>query len=53
MEKFKYANYAIFKSGSKKEPSNYRPVSLSSHVGKILESIIKENITEFLNKNTL
>jgi len=32
----------LFKKGSKAKPENYRPVSLTSIVGKILESIIKD-----------
>ena len=41
----------IFKKGSKKEPGNYRPVSLTSHVCKVLEKIIKEDIVNFLEQN--
>ncbi|XP_078083661.1 uncharacterized protein LOC144503028 [Mustelus asterias] len=37
--------------GSRQKAGNYRPVSLTSVVGKMLESIIKEEITEHLNKN--
>ena len=38
----------IFKAGSKKSPNNYRPVSLTSQVCKILERIIKEQMTRHL-----
>jgi len=43
----------LFKKGSKNKPENYRPVSLTSIVGKILESIIKDHIVEHLNKYSL
>jgi ribonuclease P/MRP protein subunit RPP40 len=43
----------IFKKGRKCEAGNYRPVSLTSHVCKVLESIIKDSIVEHLNKNEL
>ena len=44
----------IFKKGTKSLPSNYRPVSLTSIVGKILERLIKDHIDEFLlEKNNL
>ena len=44
---------SIFKKGNKGEASNYQPVSLTSHVGKILESIIKDSIVNFINENDL
>ena len=51
---WKDANVApLFKKGSKNKPENYRPVSLTSIVGKILESIIKDHIVEHLNKYSL
>ena len=40
----------LFKKGSKAKPENYRPVSLTSIIGKILESIIKDHIVSHLNK---
>lgn len=43
----------IFKKGSKKEPSNYRPVSLTSIPGKIMERLLKENMMEHLSSNRL
>ena len=41
----------IFKSGSKKTPSNYRPVSLTSQIAKLLERIIRWYLVEFLELN--
>lgn len=40
----------VFKSGSKLEPNNYRPISLTSHCCKMLESIIKDSIMEHIYK---
>ena len=38
---------AIFKKGSKCDPSNYRPISLTSVVCKIMESIIRDHIMDY------
>jgi hypothetical protein len=38
----------IFKKGTKSDPSNYRPVSLTSVPCKLLESIIKDAVMEHL-----
>ena len=43
----------LFKKGSKEEAKNYRPVSLTSVVCKILETFIKDNIIEHLLKHNL
>ena len=43
----------IFKKGSRNEPANYRPVSLTSQVCKVLESIVKEHVFEHLNSKDL
>ena len=43
----------IFKKGEKIKKSNYRPVSLTSTVGKILESIVANKIREHLEKHKL
>jgi len=41
----------IFKKGNKFQPSNYRPISLTSQVVKFIESIIKEQLWEFLDQS--
>ena len=44
-QEWKRANITpLFKKGSRSDPGNYRPVSLTSHVGKILEAIVKEKL---------
>jgi len=40
---------AIFRNGDKVSPCNYRPVSLTSHVCKVLESLITDNIMEHVH----
>jgi hypothetical protein len=44
---------AIYKKGSKTQAGNYRPVSLTSIVCKLLESIIKDRIMEHMVDNNL
>jgi hypothetical protein len=41
---------AIFKKGSKEVAGNYRPVSLMTHVCKILEALIKDVLVAHLKK---
>ena len=43
----------IFKKGKKNEAGNYRPVSLTSVVCKIMESIIKESLVKYAEANKL
>ena len=43
----------IFKKGDHGKPENYRPISLTSIVGKMLESIIADKIVDFLEENNL
>ncbi|GCC23648.1 hypothetical protein chiPu_0002046 [Chiloscyllium punctatum] len=38
----------LFKKGSRQKMDNYRPISLTSVIGKILESIGKDEISKFL-----
>jgi hypothetical protein len=52
--KWKIANVTpIFKKGSRIEAANYRPVSLTSVVCRLLEGIIRDKFMEFLIKNNL
>ena len=44
---------AIFKSGSKSKPENYRPISLTSVPGKLLERIIRDEIVNHMTDNNL
>ena len=43
----------LFKKGKRDRPENYRPVSLTSIVGKIFESIVKDNIVKHLDRHNL
>ena len=44
---------AIFKKGDKSLPSNYRPISLISCVGKIMERVIYKYVFNHLQRNKL
>ena len=44
---------ALFRKGKVTSPGNYHPVSLTSVVCKLLESLIRDQIMEFLNTNHL
>jgi len=43
----------VFKKGNRQQSSNYRPISLTSALCKVFESILKDGITEFLATNCL
>lgn len=43
----------IFKKGSKSDPGNYRPVSLTSNVCKLMERVINATLGVYLNKSVL
>ena len=42
-----------FKTGSKSELSNYRPISLLSCLSKVVEKLIYSRLTNYLNKNSI
>ena len=51
---WKQANVSpVYKKGPKKDPGNYRPISLTSQACKILESILKVRLTEHLDQLNL
>ena len=43
----------IFKKGDKSSTKNYRPISLTSIICKIMESIIKDDLLTYFNRNKL
>lgn len=43
----------IFKKGDRNTPGNYRPISLTSVVGKMHESIIRDKIVRYLERHSL
>ena len=43
----------LLKKGSRNKPENYRPVSLTSVVYKLLETLIRDHMVEFLVKYKL
>ena len=48
------ANVAAgFKKGSKADPSNYRPISLTCVVGKVMESVAKDEIVDHMARHKL
>ena len=51
---WKIANViSIFKNGDNSLPSNYRPISLISCVGKVMERIVYKNVYNHLQKHKL
>ena len=51
---WKLANVTpIFKKGNKSLPANYRPISLTSVVCKLMETVIRNKIVTFLEENKI
>jgi len=51
---WKIANMTpIYKKGSRKSAENYRPVSLTSHLSKLMEAMIRDRITVHLDEHQL
>lgn len=44
---------AIFKKGTKSDPGNYRPVSLTCVTCKVLESLVRDSIVSYFTENNL
>lgn len=43
----------VFKAGDKRNPSNYRPISLLSTLSKVLEKLVKRRVMRYLEINNL
>ena len=43
----------IFKKGSKSDPANYRPVSLTSHIIKLFERVLRKKLVEYIEENNI
>ena len=43
----------LFKKGSSSDPSNYRPVSLTSIFSKLMEKVIVQEMLNYLRSNNL
>ena len=43
----------VFKKGDKSQPGNYRPISLTSVVCKLMETIIRDNMVKFFEENNI
>ena len=53
-ELLKFANVIpVFKKGDNLDHNNYRPISLISNIGKLIEKIVHKRLNSFLEKNSL
>ncbi|EFO98826.1 hypothetical protein CRE_03490 [Caenorhabditis remanei] len=43
----------LHKKGSRSDANNYRPISLTSSVSKVIEKMMRKHLTNFLNSNRL
>ena len=41
----------LFKKGDKSDPANYRPISLTCILCKVMEHIVASNLSQHLNRN--
>ena len=44
---------SLYRKGSKRNPKNYRPVSLLSFISKVIEKVIHNQIEHFLSNNKI
>ena len=44
---------AIFKKGDRSSPSNYRPVSITSVVSKVMEGLVRKDIIDHMSRNQI
>ena len=44
---------AIFKKGERKDPANYRPISLTSVPGKIMKRLVRDTLVKHMVENNL
>ena len=45
--------FPLFKKGDRAKASNYRPISLTSHIIKVFERVLRRKIVEYLEANDL
>eukprot|EP00116_Pleurobrachia_bachei_P018688 sb/3478950/ len=43
----------IFKKGDRSLPENYRPVAITSHISKTFERVLRDHLTNFLERAEL
>ena len=41
----------VYKGGSRADPSNYRPIALTSHIIKVFEKLLVNHMTSYLEEN--
>ena len=43
----------IYKDGNRKEPKNYRPVALTSHLSKLFEKVVRNALVKYIEERNL